>query len=206
MELITATMRGQTYALPLRTTMELITATVLLKCVQHTVKFLPGALNESFEKLLQCDTGLFNLSRQPFSTRSSPFFCNQILNFSNDKSVAHGTSSVREVSICSQEEKFLPLVQNLVQPTTSLVHHYNSNLHMPDLEFSDPDELPMGASFKNQRIEGILEQDGNNTQVHETTFLPINGDQQNPILLPTNGDDQKLSIPDPELQMHLADY
>ncbi|KAJ9557312.1 hypothetical protein OSB04_011926 [Centaurea solstitialis] len=169
-------------------------------CRQHMVEFLPGALNESFEKLLQSDTRLFNLSRQPFPTRGSPFFCNQVLDFSNNRSVVHKPSSVPEVSMYGQEEKFLPHVQNLVQPTTSLVHHCNSNLHMPDLEFSDPDELPMGASFKNQIIEGILEQDGNNTQVQETPFPPINGDQQNPILLPTNGDDQDLWIPDPELQ------
>ncbi|KAI3768906.1 hypothetical protein L6452_00001 [Arctium lappa] len=61
-----------------------------LVCRRHTVVFPPGVLDEAFKKLLQCDRRLSDVSLQPFPTHNSPLFCNQILDFSNNRSVVHG--------------------------------------------------------------------------------------------------------------------
>lgn len=41
---------------------------------KHYLKFPPGVLDRHFEKLLQCDSRLFELSRKPFPTLDSPYF------------------------------------------------------------------------------------------------------------------------------------
>lgn len=38
------------------------------------ITFPPGILDKHYEKLLQCDQRLFNLSQKPFPTLSSPYF------------------------------------------------------------------------------------------------------------------------------------
>ncbi|KAJ9557251.1 hypothetical protein OSB04_011865 [Centaurea solstitialis] len=134
------------------------------------------------------------------------FFCNQILDFSNNKSIAHGTSSVPEISIYGQEEKFLPLVQNLVQPTTSLVHHCNSNFHMPDLEFSDPDELPMELHSRIKELRVSWNKMETILKFKRLLSLPLM--EINKILFSYQpmGMIKNYGFRDPELQMHLADY
>ncbi|KVH83393.1 hypothetical protein Ccrd_025472 [Cynara cardunculus var. scolymus] len=84
-------------------------------CRRHTVVFLPGVLDEAFMKLLQCDSRLFNVSRRPFPTHNSTLFCNQILDFSNNRSFVHGSSSVPAVSNYGHQGMFLPPAQNTVQ-------------------------------------------------------------------------------------------
>ncbi|KAI3770469.1 hypothetical protein L6452_01603 [Arctium lappa] len=167
-------------------------------CRRHTVVFPLGVLDEAFKKLLHCDRRLSDVSRQPFPTHNSPLFCNQILDFSNNRSVVHGSSSVSNYG--HQGTLILPPVQNLVQPTTSFVGHSNSNMPMPDLKFSSSDEVAVGVPFKKQRIDGIWEQSGN-SQVQEISFPP-NGDQQD-HLLPNHGEESW--ILDQELGMHLTD-
>ncbi|KAL8115023.1 uncharacterized protein LOC141665536 [Apium graveolens] len=41
---------------------------------RHLITFPPGILDKHYEKLLQCDQRLFNLSQKPFPTLNSPFF------------------------------------------------------------------------------------------------------------------------------------
>ncbi|KAJ9552572.1 hypothetical protein OSB04_016617 [Centaurea solstitialis] len=43
-------------------------------CRRHSVIFPPGVLDKQYEKLLQCDNRLFNLSQQPFPVNNIPFF------------------------------------------------------------------------------------------------------------------------------------
>ncbi|KAL8222820.1 hypothetical protein R6Q57_020219 [Mikania cordata] len=43
-------------------------------CRRHLVIFPPGVLEKQYEKLLQCDNRLFNLSQQPFPVDNYPFF------------------------------------------------------------------------------------------------------------------------------------
>ena len=53
--------------------------TFILRCAtfffrKHLLQFAEGTLEKHYEKLLQCDSRLYQLSRRPFSNTSSPFF------------------------------------------------------------------------------------------------------------------------------------
>ncbi|GFZ07219.1 hypothetical protein Acr_19g0001560 [Actinidia rufa] len=45
---------------------------------RHCVKFPPGTLDKHYEKLLQCDKRLFELSKRPFPGLASPYFYSNI--------------------------------------------------------------------------------------------------------------------------------
>ena len=47
-------------------------------CRRHYVKFPPGTLDKHYEKLLQCDNRLFELSKRPFPGLASPYFSSNI--------------------------------------------------------------------------------------------------------------------------------
>ncbi|KAL3538265.1 hypothetical protein ACH5RR_001631 [Cinchona calisaya] len=55
-----------------------------LICRRHYVRFLPGALDKHYEKLLQCDQRLQLLSQRPFPSQRSPYFDADAYGFSLD--------------------------------------------------------------------------------------------------------------------------
>ncbi|KAK9069650.1 hypothetical protein SSX86_011554 [Deinandra increscens subsp. villosa] len=54
---------------------------------RHMLVFPAGVLDDSLNKLFGCDNRLFKLSQQPFPCHNSPFFQNQILDFTCNTSV-----------------------------------------------------------------------------------------------------------------------
>ncbi|CAH1450758.1 unnamed protein product [Lactuca virosa] len=137
---------------------------------RHTVLFSPGVLDEHFEKLLQYDNRLLNISRQPFPISNSMFF-NPNMEFSYNESVYRCPPI--PLSSYNHQETVIPSVDHLMQPTSSsYVGHSGSNLPMPGLTFANSGDIPSEVSYVNEETNGVGEQSPNN-QIKETPFPPI---------------------------------
>ncbi|KVI11006.1 hypothetical protein Ccrd_010588 [Cynara cardunculus var. scolymus] len=143
------------------TTMTDFTGDHALICRRHKVEFLPGVLDKHLEKLLQCDSRLLRLSRQPFPIHNSPYFPNTYINFSNSESVV-GCSSI-PIANGHQQEFFSP-VGHLDPPTGPFVGHSSSNLSL----VSNMSRI----SRQKQKTGGVREQRGN-FQIQDTSSIPI---------------------------------
>ena len=98
----------------------------LMQCVfcrRHYVKFPPGALDKHYEKLLQCDKRLFELSKRSFPGFASPYFYSNIY---GDTDVSFDFRAFQsQVPHGLQQRSFAAIPSPLVPPRS--VH----NLRLP---------------------------------------------------------------------------
>jgi len=85
---------------------------------RHYLQFPPGALDQYYAKLLQCDNRLLELSQRPFPSSHAIYFDSHLdkrttqLNFSHDSE----TTSIMDQQI--QQLGTLPLISNYNNPTS----------------------------------------------------------------------------------------
>ncbi|KAK9291634.1 hypothetical protein L1049_019583 [Liquidambar formosana] len=126
---------------------------------RHYMKFPPGALDKHYEKLLQCDSRLFELSQKPFPSLRSPYFYSNFYGFSEFShhfngsvaEISHGLhyplSSIPATSLVSSHHQ----VQSLEQTPKSSLGIKDSPSPMSVMDFSPIDENISNHGFENPR-------------------------------------------------------
>ncbi|PSS03071.1 Homeobox protein [Actinidia chinensis var. chinensis] len=127
-------------------------------CRRHCVKFPPGTLDKHYEKLLQCDKRLFELSKRPFPGLASPYFYSNIYGDTDvsfdfqafQSQVPHGLHQRSFSAIPSSS--FVPpnSVHNLRLPTGQPISIVGSNSPMSVMDFPRIDENANSYTFENQ--------------------------------------------------------
>ncbi|KAL6978266.1 hypothetical protein U1Q18_019934 [Sarracenia purpurea var. burkii] len=147
-------------------------------CRRHYVEFPPGTLDKHYDKLLQCDGRLADLSRKPFPRLESPYFYG-ISNvyrggMSDDLSfrfgprpspipyaLHHSFASISSSSFVSD----LHLVRSLIPPAEQHIGILNSNPLMSDMDFLPRNQSVANYSFENQVAPAMhWGREGNNFQ------------------------------------------
>ncbi|GFY89042.1 hypothetical protein Acr_06g0009820 [Actinidia rufa] len=111
-------------------------------CRRHYVKFPPGALDKHYEKLLQCDKRLFELSKRSFPGFASPYFYSNIY---GDTDVSFDFRAFQsQVPHGLQQRSFSAIPSPLVPPRS--VH----NLRLPTgqpITIVDSNSPMLGPSY-----------------------------------------------------------
>ncbi|XP_057493361.1 uncharacterized protein LOC130778883 isoform X2 [Actinidia eriantha] len=127
-------------------------------CRRHYVKFPPGTLDKHYEKLLQCDKRLFELSKRPFPGFASPYFYS---NFYGDTDVSFDFRAFQsQVPHRLQQRSFSAIlspslvpprsVHNLRLPTGQPITIVDSNSPISGMEVPRIGENANSYTFENQ--------------------------------------------------------
>ncbi|KAL6978297.1 hypothetical protein U1Q18_019966 [Sarracenia purpurea var. burkii] len=147
-------------------------------CRRHYVEFPPGTLDKHYDKLLQCDGRLADLSRKPFPRLESPYFYG-ISNvyrggMSDDLSFRFGPRpspipyALHHSFAPISSSSFVPnlhLVRSLNPPAEQHIGILNSNPLMSDMDFLPRNQSVGNYSFENQVAPAMhWGREGNNFQ------------------------------------------
>ncbi|XP_031249169.1 uncharacterized protein LOC116106997 [Pistacia vera] len=145
---------------------------------RHYLTFPPGVLDKPFEKLLQCDDRLNELSRQPFPSLKSPYFYHQTiyepmeLNFSFHGQRPHFNPalqlSLAQLHNTSYVAQPVPSYQQTITQRRSI-----SELASPDsvMEFGENPEMAFWGQGMNNFADNLV---GNQVQglLHVPSITP----------------------------------
>ncbi|KAG8649622.1 hypothetical protein MANES_08G111600v8 [Manihot esculenta] len=153
---------------------------------RHYVIFPSGSLDKHYEKLIQCDSKLYELCQKPFPSRKSPYFETKDCSFTNFSLDYHPNS--RDINLGSQFNFDIPpplvttqQVQSYQQAPLPSFKETPSPISVMD--FLHPDEHISNNVIENPRIS-IWGQGINNNLAPADAFAPSTASfiQVNPVV------------------------